>query len=143
MTDTIEPVDLDEDEKHRSPSGWSTKPGSRCRSARSRWSVDRVDLTVLLRTVVAQLGSLVRAGEGCDRPVVAVGVGHREITGRVLGLLDELVHDGRVQRACPGHDRVRSAVTTWSELVPGRHVVVRSPVLDSRSRPPFGQPGWQ
>jgi hypothetical protein len=47
------------------------------------------------------------ARERCEGPMIAVGVGHGEIAGWIVGLVHKLVNNRRFQGARPGHHYVR------------------------------------
>ena len=48
----------------------------------------------------------VLASERCERPMVAVGVDHAEVTRRIVGLINKVVQNRCVQRTCSVHHRV-------------------------------------
>ena len=83
------------------------------------------------------------AREGRERPVVAIGVSHREVAQLIVGLVGQLVHDRCLQRSARVITASGWAVTTCNELVPDRHGVGRSPLPESMIRPPSGQSNWQ
>jgi hypothetical protein len=71
--------------------------------------------------------------------MVSVGVRDGEVAGGVVGLVHQWMHTLAPTESARLMTASGSAVTTCKELVPGRHGVVRSPVLESITRPPSGQ----